>query len=329
MGVSLEESATAWRVIRKAWARLRPGVTVPDINRQQALVPLGGSWLANDRGTAPGLLAHIGSCQVACLPGVPHEMLAMAQRLARRLPRLVPGLIRPVVAEVWFSGIGESTAQERIADLFSERDPQVGITVSEAGHITLRVVGRGPVVRRRARELAARLTGHVLPAPGLAASLVAELARRGQIMTAAESCTCGQVAAQLGAVPGASAVWQAGIIAYHDAVKRRLLGVPAALLRRHGAVSCEVVAAMAAGARSLARADVAVATSGIAGPGGGTATKPVGLVWLACATRSGVVTREVRIRGERERIQRRAAAAALQLVWDVLHGRVAANNAAH
>jgi len=323
----LVESAPAWRSIKAAWGQLRPGVIVPEINRQQALIPRGTTWLANDRGTAPGILVR-GPTTFICLPGVPHEMKAMAERaLARRLG--ITGLVKPAVTEVYFSGIGESTAQERIGDLFTASDPQVGITVNERGHITLRVIGRRSQAEARALELAARLTEHVLPEPGLAPSVVAALNHRAWTIAVAESCTCGHLTAQLGALPGVSAVLRGGVVAYHETVKRQVLGVPAPMLRRHGAVSAAVVASMAEGVRKLFATDLALATSGVAGPDGGSPEKPVGLVWLACATTAGTVTRSVRIAGSRERVQARAASAALQLAWDVLNGRTAPENAAH
>ena len=106
---------------------------------------------------------------------------------------------------------------------------------------------------------------------------------------------------------------------YHNDAKEALVDVPAALLRKHGAVSQPVVEAMAAGARTQAAADVAIATSGIAGPGGGTRTKPVGTVWVAIATKAGVYSRRLQLQGSRERIQMRAASQALVLAWQVLY----------
>lgn len=319
-GVPLTESAAAWRQVRARIAALRPGRPIAASNRRQALLPRGARLLANDRGTAPGMALRIGSCWVACLPGVPHEMEAMATRLLRRLPRLIPGLRPPVVAELWFAGLGESAAQDLLAGLFSEAEPMVGITVSELGHITLRVVGTRAQVRARIAALRAPIAPWLLPRPGLAESLVGELAARGASVATAESCTCGHLAAAIGAVPGASAVWREGVVAYHADAKRRLLGVDPALVARAGVVSREVVEAMARGMRRRSGADLALATTGIAGPDGGTEAQPVGTVWLAAATAAGVLSREVRIPGSRARVQRRAAAAALQIGWEALRG---------
>ena len=213
MGVALHERPQAWARIRRWYRTNLPTRPIPEINRRQALAPRGAELLPNDRGTAPGLSARLGRCQVVCMPGVPPEMLAMLERLDRQLRQWFPRLRRPAIGEVWFAGIGESAAQELIGDLLTEQNPQVGITVSEKGHITLRVVGTTAEVRSRTRALKAALTPYLLPAAGPAASLVALLTKDGRTIAAAESCTCGQVVAQLGAIPGASAVLRESLVA--------------------------------------------------------------------------------------------------------------------
>lgn len=320
VGDRLVEDPAAWAAIRRRYRSLRRG-PMPESNRRQALRPRRSVLLPNDRGTAPGLLDRIGRCQVACLPGVPHEMMAMLERLARRLPRLLPGLHPPAVGECWFSGLGESRAQDLLAGLLTEAHPRVGITVSELGHITLRVLGTSSEVRRRLAELRARLRPWLLPQPGLAPSLVELCARRGLCLTAAESCTAGHLVAQIAAVPGASRVLKESRVVYHDQAKRSL-GVPARVLRCHGAVSEATVRALAECVRRRTGADLALATSGVAGPGGGSPAKPVGGVWLAAANARETVARLVRLPGDRERVQRRAAAAGLQLAWELMQGAV-------
>jgi nicotinamide-nucleotide amidase len=322
LGVALAERPAAWAEIQAWYQRNRPTRPIPEVNRRQAQLPVGATLLANDRGTAPGMLVRVGQARVVCLPGVPHEMHAMLDALQPRLGEWFPGMAPPAIAEVWLAGIGESAAQELIGDLLSERDPQVGITVSELGHLTLRVVGAAPAVKARTAALRKALKAHLIPAAGPAPSLVALLARRGQTIAVAESCTCGHVAAQLGAAPGASAVLREALVAYHERVKTARLGVPAALIRRHGVVSEPVAAAMAQGMRRLARADLAVATTGVAGPAGGSAAVPVGTVCIAIADRRGVVVRTTRIAGTRQRVQHRAAAQALVWALEVALGRI-------
>jgi len=315
MGVMLREDAASWRDIQAYFSRASIA-RVPDVNRRQALLPQGARIIRNDQGTAPGVLAKLGGAWFACTPGVPHEMIAMLDSVAKALPGLVPGLRPATIRELWCSGLGESTAQELIPGLLTERDPQVGITVSEAGHLTLRIVGTPRQVATRHRALATALAAYVLPQAGLAPSLVAWFSGRSRTLSVAESCTCGQVMAALGAVPGASRMLHEGLLSYAEEVKTRRLGVPRPLLRRHGVVSEAVALAMAEGMRRHSGADVSLATTGVAGPGGATAENPVGTVWVAVADAHGSRARRHHIRGDRARVQRRAASYALQLAWE-------------
>ena len=299
------------------------GALVPEANRRQALLPPDAELLANDRGTAPGLLARAGATWIACVPGVPHEMQAMVERLLPRLPALLPGLVVPALDEFCFAGLGESDAQERLGDLITERDPQVGITVNELGHITLRTRGTPAQVAERSAALRAALTPWLLPEPGIAPSLIAHCRARGLTIATAESCTAGHAAAQLAAIAGASDVLRAGFVTYQDAAKTAHLGVPAELLAEPGAVSEPVARAMAEGARRAAGTDLAVAITGVAGPGALGAI-PAGTVHTAVADARGTVHRVVRIPGTRERVMRRAAAQALLLLWERVSGRAEA-----
>ena len=318
----LVESPVAWKQITAWYRRHRPDLAIPESNRRQAMMPKLAKLLPNDRGTAPGLLARTGRGWVACFPGVPFEMRAMMERLAQQLPTLFPNVVVPTIGEVWFCGIGESAAQELIPGLLPERNPQTGITVNELGHITLRAIGGAAAVKRMTNAWRKRLAPYVLPQAGIAPSLVELLARTRRTIAVAESCTCGHVAAQIGAVPGASVVLREGVVAYHNGAKSSRLAVSPALIAKHGAVSEEVAAAMAQGLLCLAGTDLAVATTGIAGPTGGSAQKPVGTVCFAVADAQGVWTTTSSIGGERERVQRRAASQALLYAWQVASGRI-------
>ena len=326
MGVPLLDHPPSWAVIVERYRRVAPEREIPANNRRQALLPKGARPLANDRGTAPGMVAGLrrGPGQravVAVFPGVPHEMKAMATRFTASLPKRFPGLTVPTISEVWFAGLGESAAQQRLGDLLSEVAPQVGITVSEQGHITVRVVGSARAVAARVRAVRACLREYLLPAAGLAPSIVAALSKRkAATISAAESCTGGHVAAMLTAVPGASQVLHESLIVYHVAAKQRL-GVPAAIVEA-GVVSADCARAMAVNVRERCGATIGIATTGYAGPSGGTAEAPLGTVWLAVATATGCATRKVFIQGTRERIQARAASAALQFTWDLLQKKV-------
>lgn len=322
METPLEESAAAWKQVSAYWGKLGRGQQPPASNRRQALTPKGATLLRNDRGTAPGLLGSCHGAWIACMPGVPHEMKAMAERLGQQLPKRFPDLFVPTVGEVHFAGLGESSAQDMLGVLLSGETPRVGITAHELGHITVRCVGTATAVKRRCAAVRKVLKAHLVPEAGLAPSLVARLIVKGQIITAAESCTCGHIAAMIGAVPGASNVLRQTYVTYHNDAKQRLVGVDPGDLKLHGAVSQAVVEQMARGALAAAGADLAVASSGIAGPDGGTKAKPVGTVWIAAAMGDRVVSKLTHVRGDRERVQRRAAASALLLGWQLLTGVV-------
>ena len=331
-GAKLVDSPAAWRAIQAWFHRNRPELAVPAINRRQAQAPAGAILLENDRGTAPGLLMRLRhsakrQAWVACFPGVPHEMIAMVAGLGRRLPRLLPGLTVPTIGELYITGIGESAAQEKIGDLLTEHDPQVGITVSELGHIVLRAVGKKAQVDARIAKLREILAEWALPGPGIAPSLFAALAAVDATIATAESCTCGHLAAAIGAIPGASRIFREGLVAYHADTKINRLGVGAETIATHGVVSEAVVRAMAEGIRARSGATIGVATTGVAGPAGGTPDSPVGTVWFAVSTAHGTRARTVRIGGDRGRIQRRGAGYALELAWNTWKSEEAARAA--
>lgn len=292
----------SWQQVQQ-WLRGR-GRPVPDSNRRQALLPPGALALSNPVGTAPGFRLRLLRAELFALPGVPREMQVMLADHVLPAVAAMPGL-RPVVQQ-WLRVLGPSEAAlgERIEPfMVPGRDPAVGITAS-GGLLTVRIVATGQDRAAAAAACAATaaelrpLLGDWLFAEGavdLPALVIERLQQRGCTLALAESCTGGLLAARLTDVPGASAVLLGGVVAYADAAKQELLGVPAALLQQHGAVSEAVAAAMAAGARERFRADVAVATTGIAGPAGGSAHKPVGTVCFALAADTGDRTWTLRI----------------------------------
>jgi nicotinamide-nucleotide amidase len=321
-GQPLRENAEAWAQINAWYQANRPTKPLPEINRRQALFPRRAQVLSNERGTAPGIIIKRGRCRIVCMPGVPHELFGMLAQLDAYLPQWFPQLRPPTISEIYFAGIGESAAQERLGNLLTEHNPQVGITVSEKGHITLRVVGEKKVVAARARQLRQAMKPWLIPAPGPAPSIVQELTKIKKTIAAAESCTCGHMVAQLGAVAGASAILRESLVAYHEQVKVKKLGVAQQIITTHGIVSEAVASAMALGMRRYAQSDYAIATTGIAGPTGGSDAVPVGTVCVAIADKNGVIARTIRVRGERERVQARAAAHALVFAYEVIIGRV-------
>ena len=293
-------------------------------NRKQAHIPEGAQVLGL-AGTAPGLVLALGEKRVVVLPGVPSEL--------RRLFEDAPG--HPLLAGL-FAGAHErdrwvtrtyGISESRVADLFAEAGGDApGIETSIcARNYEIEIDVRADPQRADAaaalvERLRALLGGHVFatdeqPLP----AMVLELARRrGVRIATAESCTGGMVAAELTSVPGSSDVVAGGAVTYSDQLKIALLGVPEQLLARHGAVSAEVAEAMAAGARQRLGAEVAVAVTGIAGPGGGSDEKPVGLVHLHVASPWGGEGTRMQWPGGRADVRMRATVAALHMLREHL-----------
>ena len=305
----------------------RRGRTMVPANRIQVMFPAGSEPIDNRCGTAPGIAARLGTSQVYVLPGVPHEMRAMFdEQIAPRLPAAKVAIAERTLHTF---GTGESDVAARIADLMRRgANPTVGTTV-RAGLISIRVSAVGRSAERAGEladgvldEIRRRLGDGVVGADDATmASVVGELLRQaGQRLATAESCTGGLVGAMVTDVPGSSDYYLGGVVAYANAVKQDALGVPEALLRDHGAVSEPVARAMAAGARERFGADWAVALTGIAGPGGGSDDKPVGLVYIALASPAGVDVHRHVFPGDRVIIRLRAATAALNYLRLALRG---------
>jgi nicotinamide-nucleotide amidase len=288
-GAPLVEHPEVWADIQaKLGARGRP---VAPSNRRQALLPEGAAVLPNPTGTAPGMIwSPRPGFTILTFPGVPMELRAMWQATAiswLRQAGLAEGVFLSRRLHVW--GIGESLLAERVADLLDSANPTVA-PYAGGGQVTLRVTARAAdsaAAEALLEPVELEIRGRIGSAcfgrddDSLASVVVRALTERGQTLAVAESCTGGGLGAALAAVPGASACWLGGVMAYANAAKRELLGVPEALLERWGAVSDPVAVAMAEGVRARLGSDWAIATTGIAGPGGATADKPVGLVHLA------------------------------------------------
>jgi competence/damage-inducible protein CinA-like protein len=292
--------------------------------RKQATVPEGAVSLGL-AGTAPGLVLESGECVVVVLPGPPPELQRLwADALEAEPVRRVLERARPPERRLLrFFGASESAVAKALADAGGDGNG-VEATICARDfeiHVDLIV---DPGAEQRADELTRDLTEplerYLFSRDGRRVEeLVLEACRvRGLTLATAESCTGGLVAQRLTSVPGSSDVFLGSVVAYADEVKVRELGVPQELLEQHGSVSAEAAAAMAAGARERLRADVAVAVTGIAGPGGGTEDKPVGLVYLQAEAPGGERALEFHFAGDRESIRRRAAATALHLVRRLL-----------
>ena len=327
VGTTLELHEPSVRAIEERFAAFgRPGA-VTENNRRQAILPAGAVVLENPHGTAPGFVALRADGKfVACMPGVPREMKPMLA------DALVPWLAeRYGVRDGIFTrtlhtvGIPESEVDTRIEPLFRTLDnPKIAVLAHEF-RVDVKIMAKA-ADRAAAERLIAPVEMQLRERIGsgifgvddetLAGALLARLVVRGQTLATAESITGGAIADALVRVPGASQAFLGGVVAYDNVVKTALLDVDAALLREHGAVSEPVALAMARGACARVGADLAVATTGIAGPSGATADKPVGLVYIGIASRDGEATaRRVTLPGSRDDIRRRATTAALNLLW--------------
>lgn len=313
--------------IRARWARLRRSGKIPESNFTQAMIPRGAELLANDHGTAPGLwLDDERGRWVAMLPGVPREMREMFRNAL--LPRLIARRGAADKATVIRSrtirstGIPESTLFNRLGGLATDVGGIAPAYLPGIDGVDVRLTSQG----RSAVEAATILdqaTTAIRNALGsyaygednddLAAKVLDLCRTRRLKLSVAESCTGGLLGARLTAIPGSSDVFIGGVIAYDNAVKRSVLGVPQTLIERYGAVSGEVASAMAKGVVDALGGDLGVAVTGVAGPGGGSEEKPVGMVWIAA---HGAVNecRELRLFGDRGEVRQRAAQAALDMV---------------
>jgi nicotinamide-nucleotide amidase len=321
-GVELVEDVESLRKIEEMFRRRNR--SMPERNRVQALFPAGSEVIPNDRGTAPGIWMRIGDCWVAAMPGVPSEMYAMFETQVR--PRLLAlGLAGGVLVQRKINtfGTGESAMEEKLFDLTRRGHvPEVGITVSDAT-ISLRILAQaaslaeaqtqiGPVEQTIRERLGAMVFG--VESEELQDAVVALLASRRQSLATAEGVTAGLVAERLGSVPGVSAWFHGGIIAYDNRLKVELLSVPQALLDAKGAVSAEVAEAMAVGCRTRLRTDLAVSTVGVAGPSDAGPDRPVGLVYVGLAWQGGASSVSFSWIGTRAEVQSRTAKLALNRV---------------
>ncbi len=305
----------------RSHAEFTPGV------RKQATLPEGAISLGL-AGTAPGVVLDTGSCVVVVLPGPPRELQRLWPRAletepVRRVLARAPGRAHHVLR---FFGTPESAVAEALAAAGGEGDG-VDVTICAREfeiHVDLFVEPsaeeRGFAVATSLREaLAPYLFGE--DEQSISEIVLGLCHSRGLTLATAESCTGGMVASRLTGVPGSSEVFLGSVVAYANGVKEAGLGVPAELIAEHGAVSAEVAAAMAEGARERLGADVAVAVTGVAGPGGGTAEKPVGLVFAHAVGPDGEKSVRTELPGDRDMIRGRATAASLHLVRRLLESR--------
>ena len=313
----------SWRAIENYFARM--GRVCPDNNRKQAMFAEGAVILPNGCGTAPGCMIEKDGKIVVQLPGPPHEMAEMFDRqVYDRLAQRTGGCIASRYIRIY--GLGESQVAQMCAE-WIEADGEVTVApYCSLGECQLRVTARGeseqaalekvlPVVQ----AITALLGGSVYAVLPTASGSMEEIA--GQALTeknltvaTAESCTGGLVAAKLVNYPGISAALHEAHVTYANEAKIKYCGVKKETLEQYGAVSEQTAREMAQGLRERSGADIAVSTTGIAGPSGGTKDKPVGLVYVGCADAHGVRVEKLTLTGSRERIRNLAALRALDMI---------------
>jgi nicotinamide-nucleotide amidase len=299
------------------------GLEMPENNKKQAMVIEGAKVLHNPRGTAPGMYLEHDGVHFFLLPGPPTEMRPMYEEQVQPILKRLQGEEQTVFASRYLRlfGIGESAMEEKIKDIILyQSNPTVAPYASE-GEVKIRLTASAPsewealaLIAPIEQSIRGRLGKHIYGVDD--ESLVVKagqlLRKRGQTLSCAESCTGGLIGKMITDLPGCSDFFYGSLVCYHNQVKRNVLGVSEEVLKQHGAVSAECAVQMAEGACRAVGTDWAVAVTGIAGPGGGSDEKPVGLVYIAVAgPGKTTVTEHQWKHGDRNQIRLRAAKTAL------------------
>ncbi len=320
LGLELEHDESVMDQIRARFARR--GLIATERVARQAMVPSGAAVLANTRGTAPGLYItaeHRGLARhLFLLPGPPRELEPMFdQHVTPILRKLAHGAPDACCKTFRVIGLGESDVEARVgAKLLAIEGLELGYC-ARPGEVEIRCIGTAAMLSRAEEIVRAALDAEIASDDdsSLEEVIVQTLASKAKTLATAESCTGGFLANRLTNVPGVSAVFLEGFITYANEAKFRALHVDSDMLAKHGAVSREVAAAMAEGAIRASGADYALATTGIAGPGGGTEAKPVGTVFIALADKGGATQIEQhKYPTDRETFKWLASQAALDLL---------------
>jgi nicotinamide-nucleotide amidase len=304
------------------------GIEMPESNLKQALMPVRGKVLENPLGTAPGAAFEADGKVVIVLPGPPREFIEMVDsQVAPYLRERVgegAAIIRSRVLRI--AKLGESSVAEMVKDYLEGSNPTVA-PLASPGEVHLRITAKADTVAEAEAmidemdaKLVAILGNNVFgrDSQSLERVVVDALVERGLKLAVAESCTGGLIGNRITDISGSSATLIAGFVTYSNQAKKELLGVDEQLLNEYGAVSEQVARAMAEGARRVTGTDIAISVTGIAGPTGGTAAKPVGLVYMALSAAGKTIAFEHRFSGSRIDIKQRASQAALNMLREHL-----------
>ncbi len=306
------------------------GRPMTELNRQQAAVPSRCTYLANKTGTAPGMwFEHKGRVFVS-MPGVPHEMkYLMSNEVIPRLQKFfeTPTIYHKMIRTI---GVGESFLAEKIESWEDNLPQHIKLAyLPSFGQVRLRLTAVGENSEALKQDVQTEID-KVLPLiesavfgydnDDLEMAIGNTLKSRGLTISVAESCTGGYISHLFTKVAGSSAYFMGSVVSYDNSVKINVLGVNANTIAEHGAVSKETVMEMAEGVRKLLKTDFALATSGIAGPDGGTLEKPVGTIWLACAMEGKTIARKVQMTNQRDTNINYGSVVALNLLRKMLQG---------
>ncbi len=298
------------------------------VNKLQALVPAGCQMLLNKAGTAPGMWMENENAVFVSMPGVPSEMRYLMENDV--LPRLKKKFKLPVIVHktIMTQGVGESYIADEIEDIEDGLPNYIKLAyLPSPGLVKLRLSGKGEDAQKLEEEIESifdKIESRIKEAvfsrkeSSLQEVIGEKLKEKGLTLSTAESCTSGALAARITSVPGSSAYFMGSVVAYSNEVKNKQLGVPRETLNEFGAVSEATVRKMAVGAKKLFGTDYAIATSGIAGPDGGTDEKPVGTVWISVAGPEGVLAEKFQMGRGRERVVAKTILTSLGLLLKLL-----------
>jgi len=305
----------------------KKNVTIPDNNWKQALIPEDSVVLYNANGTAPGVIIEYGTQKVILLPGPPNELKPMFENQVKPyINELMPSIILSKTVKI--CGIGESAVAKEIDDLIKDQTNPTIATYAKTGEVHLRVTAKADneveakkLIKPMIKDIKERF-GNAIYTTDVDTSLemiIAELLIANELTLATvESCTGGLLAGRIINVPGVSETYKSGYVTYSNKAKRKCVGVKKSSLEKYGAVSEQVAKEMAIGAHDVCKADVVISTTGIAGPDGGTAEKPVGLVYIGCYVCGKTTVKEYHFNGNRAKVRESTVAAALTLLRECL-----------
>ncbi len=325
-GKALYEDAHTKERISGYFSRMRSG-SITENNWKQAMVPEGAKVVDNHNGTAPGIIIEENGKTAILLPGPPNEIKPMFERdIMPYLRSLEPEGIYSKMVKI--CSVGESKAETMVLDLMEDQSNPTIAPYAKTGEVHFRVTARAADEKEADRlmepmlsELFRRFGDKIYTTDEdvtLEEAVVSILKEKKITLTTAESCTAGLLAGRIMNTAGASEIYNEGYITYSDEAKERLIGVNHATLEKYGAVSAETAAEMAKGAAKAAGAKAAVSVTGIAGPGGGSEKKPVGLVYVGCSVNGNVRTEEFRFTGNRAKNREYAVVRALTLLREEL-----------